>query len=374
MSVVVCSENGAIDAVPKLKAKPSLSVQIFEASPRQDGILLDTNEFRFHLPNVFLRRVAGELASVDIRHYPDVAEMEKIRVSISGYLSVDPDNIFLGVGSTELLDLICRTFGESDHKVVAPVPCFPMYMQYANLNDRKFVPIPLEDDFLLSSKVSEAMLAVPGSKIFYVCSPNNPTGLSIGRSAFDALASDPGTILCLDEAYADYSDSSLVSEAVKRDNVIVTRSLSKIGIAGCRFGYLVASKDLVREVSKGSLPYTINSLTLRIAQIFLEEMPLIKTVIDDVKRERERLSTKLAALPGFRPCRSEGNFILCAAPGDASALARRLIDKHQIWVRAFPPHSRLRNYLRIAVGLPEENDVLLDALRLESPVGLTLTV
>lgn len=373
MSVFVCNENGAISAVSKVKAKPSLSVQIFNAAPRQSGILLDTNEFRFPLPNVFLRRVAEELAFVDIRHYPDSAEVEKLKVSLSVHLNVDPENIFLGVGSTELLDLICRTFGESDHKVVAPVPCFPMYMQYANLNDKKFVPIPLEDDFLLSPKVSEAMLAVPGSKVFYVCSPNNPTGLSIGRSAFDALASDPDTMLCLDEAYADYSDNSFVSEAVKRDNVIVTRSLSKIGIAGCRFGYLVASKDLVQEVSKGSLPYTINSLTLRIAQIFLEEMPLIKTVIDDVKRERVRLCAKLATLPGFEPCPSEGNFILCIAPGDASALARRLVEKHQIWVRAFPPHSRLRNYLRIAVGLPEENDVLLNALRLESRAGLTLT-
>jgi histidinol-phosphate aminotransferase len=373
MSIVACNGNGTLSGVSKIKAKPSLAIQMFNAAPRQSGILLDSNEFRFPLPDAFLRRVADELVSVDIRHYPDFSEAEKVKVSISRYLNVGPENILLGVGSTELLDLICRAFGEGDHKVVAPVPCFPMYMQYANLNDKKFVPIALEDDFLLSPKVSEAMLTVPGSKVFYVCSPNNPTGLSIGRSAFDALASDPDTILCLDEAYAEYSDNSFVSEAVKRDNVIVTRSLSKIGIAGCRFGYLVASKDLVQEVSKGSLPYTINSLTLRIAQIFLEEMPLIKTVIDDVKRERVRLCAKLATLPGFEPCPSEGNFILCIAPGDASALVRRLVEKHQIWVRVFPPHSRLRNYLRIAVGLPEENDALLNALRLESRAGLTLT-
>ena len=100
----------------------------------------------------FLRRVADELISVDIRHYPDFSEVEKVKVSISGYLNVDPENILLGVGSTELLDLICRAFGEGDHKVVAPVPCFPMYMQYAHLNDKKFVPIALEDDFLLSPK------------------------------------------------------------------------------------------------------------------------------------------------------------------------------------------------------------------------------
>jgi histidinol-phosphate aminotransferase len=367
MAEVVFSENGTVEAAPKLKAKQSLSVQIFDASPRQSGILLDTNEFRFPLPRALLERISQEIVSIDIRHYPDAAELDKLKVSLSRYINVDPDNILLGVGSTELLDSVCRTFGEGDHKVVTPVPGFPMYLQYANLNGRMFVPVPLDDNFVLSKDVSDAMLAVAGSKVFYVCSPNNPTGRSIGRSAFEALSSDSGTILCLDEAYADYSNESFVSEAVKRDNVIVTRTLSKIGIAGCRVGYLVASKDLVRELSKGSLPYTLNSITLRIAKMFIEEMALIRNVIDDIKQERERLSTQLAALPGFRPCPSEGNFILCSAPSDASALAGRLIDTHRIWVRAFPPHSRLRNHLRIAVGLPEENDKLVDALRLELP-------
>lgn len=370
MSVLACDEvNSALSAISQIKVKPSLSVPIFSAAPRPNGILLDANEFRFPLPEVFLRRVAKELAHVDLRSYPDLGEAEKVKAALAEYHGVDPENIFLGVGSMELLDVICRAFGGSDDKVVTPVPSFPMYAQYANLNERKFTPVPLEDDFTLSQRVAEAMRAVPGGKAFFVCSPNNPTALSIDRGAFDILTSDREAILCLDEAYAEYSDASFVSEAVKRDNVVVTRSFSKIGIAGCRFGYVVASKDFIREIAKGALPYTVNSLTLRIARLFVEAMPQIRAVIEDVKRERDRLAAQLAALPGFKPGKSEANFILCAAPGDALALARRLGERRQIWVKPFPPHTRLRNHLRIAVGLPAENDALIEALKIESSAG-----
>lgn len=368
MTAILCETNGLTSEPIAMRAKSSLAVPIFAVAPRPDGILLDSNEFRFPLPKRFLKRVADELWPVDLRCYPDFAEVEKIKVALARDLGVEPDNLLLGVGSTELLDLISRAFGERDHRIVTPIPSFPMYAHYANLNDRKFVPVPLDDDLSLSSKVAEALLREPGSKSFYVCSPNNPTGLSIERETFDALASDPRAILCLDEAYAEYSGRSFVTEAATRDNVVVTRSFSKIGLAGCRFGYAVASKNLIRELAKAALPYALNSLTLRIAQIFIEEMPLIRAVVEDVKRERARLSTALANLPGFRPYRSDANFLLCAAPGDAAALARRLIERRKIWVRPFSPQSRLRDCLRIAVGSPEDNDILLDALRQESTI------
>jgi histidinol-phosphate aminotransferase len=368
MSMVAQDEQSLTDFAPGIRARDSLSVPIFNIAPRPDGVLLDSNEFRFPLPERFLARLARELTSVDLRHYPDAACAEKVKIALAEYVGVEPENLLLGVGSSELLDLICRVFGEVDHKLVAVVPSFPMYAQYANLNGREFVPVALESDFSLSWSVAKNMLSVPGSKAFFVCNPNNPTGRSIGRAAFEALASDPRAMLCLDEAYAEYAGNSYVAEAAKRDNVVVTRSLSKIGLAGCRFGYLVASKALVREIAKGALPYTVNSLTLRAVQIFLEEIAGIKSAVEDVKRERTRLLLGLSALPGFRPEPSETNFVLCAAPGDARALAQNLAQKHRIFIRAFAPQARLRNHLRIGVGLREENDALLSALREEARI------
>lgn len=335
---------------------------VFGVAPRSDGILLNSNEARFPLPDAFVKRIQREVSSFDFRHYPDAAESEKLKETLAAHLGLNADNLILGVGSTEALDLVARAYGEAGSKIVVPAPTFPLYGQYAGMNDKDFVKAQLDPDFALSSTVVDAMLAIEGPKLYYVGNPNNPTGLCVEKAAFDALVADTSSLLCLDEAYAEYSSVSYIRDAVARDNVVVTRTFSKIGLAACRFGYLAASRSVVRDISRACLPFRMNSITLRIAQIFLEEFVLFRPLIEMTKRERRRLFEELAAMKGFVPITSEGNFIFCAVPGNASAVADRLQSEHRIFVKAFPPTPRMESYLRITVGAPEENDALLCAL------------
>jgi histidinol-phosphate aminotransferase len=348
---------------PAIRVKNRLPREsIFSATPRSDGILLNSNEPRLPLPEAFVKRVRRELSSVDLRHYPDPAESEKLKEALAAHLGVDAENLLLGVGSTEALDLVARAYGEAGSKIVVPAPTFPLYGQYADMNDKDFVKAPLDADFALSSAVADAMLAIEGPKLYYVGNPNNPTGLCVEKEAFDLLAADTSSLLCLDEAYADYSSTSYIQDAVARDNVVVTRSFSKIGLAACRFGYLAASRSVIRDISRACLPFRVNSITLRIARIFLEEFSLFRPLIDMTKRERSRLFDELAAMKGFAPIPSAGNFIFCAVPGNATSVADRLQNEHRIFVKAFPPTLRMKSYLRITVGSSEENDTLLRAL------------
>lgn len=351
------ADHRAIRVKERLPQEP-----IFGAAPRGDGILLDSNELRFPLPEAFVKRVQREMSSIDLRHYPDAAESEKLKEALAAHLGLEADNLLLGVGSTEALDLVGRAYGEAGSKIVVPAPTFPLYGQYAGMNDKDFVKAPLDADFALSPAVASAMLAIEGPKLYYVGNPNNPTGLCVERAAFDALAADTSSLLCLDEAYADYSSISYIQDAVARDNVVVTRSFSKVGLAACRFGYLAASRSVIRDISRACLPFRVNSITLRIAQVFLEEFAQFRPLIEMAKRERRRLFEELAAMKGFTPIPSEGNFIFCAVAGNASAVADRLQSDHRIFVKAFPPTPRMRSYLRITVGSPEENDALLGAL------------
>lgn len=371
MSVLidVLAQTAPHSATPRPQAKKRLgATPIYGSIPRSDGLCLDANEMRFPLPDEFLARVAREISTIDFRRYPDAMEIDALEAAIAANIGVRAKNILLGVGSTEMLDLVCRAFGGPFEAVVVPTPTFPLYGHFAALNDKGFVTVPLDDAFVLSTEVVDKMTAVDGAKIFYVGNPNNPTGRALDRGVFERLAASTSDLLCLDEAYSAYADVSYATDAIDRHNVIVAQSFSKIGLAGCRLGYLVASEPLIGELERASLPYRVNAMTACVARIFLEEAALFQPLIDQVKRERERLREELARMPGFSPFRSEGNFLFCATPRTGASVAEELRERFRVFVKAFPPTSRIGKHLRITVGTPSENDALLEALASLSPV------
>ena len=309
------------------------------------GIFLDANESPYN--NGYNR-------------YPD-PHQAALKARICALKGLRPENLFLGNGSDEAIDLVFRIFctpGRDNAVVIAP--SYGMYTVAAAINDVAVHSVPLGASFDLDT---EALLGAcdANTRMIFLCSPNNPSGNAFPRQQLlEICARFPGVVV-VDEAYVDFSEKgSLAAEAMARDNLIVLQTLSKArAMAGLRIGMAISSTEVIHLMSQVKYPYNLSRAAMEKA------MALLETPVDgQVKiliRERERLA---AALPRFP-------FIRTVFPSDANFLLVRVADADALYAWLLAQGIIVRNRsrvagwagcLRLTVGLPEENDRLLQAL------------
>lgn len=335
--------------IPQL-VRPNIAALIPYSTARDEyggpiGIFLDANESPFQ--NGYNR-------------YPD-PHQAALKERIGRIKGCPVPNLFLGNGSDEAIDLVYRIFCEPgrDNAVVI-VPSYGMYGVAAAINDVQVRPVRLEDDFSLDT---EKLLSVcdASTKVLFLCSPNNPSGNAFPREQLlDICGRFPG-IVVVDEAYVDFSSrGSLASEAVRRDNLIVLQTLSKArAMAGLRIGMAISSAEIIRLMSMVKYPYNLSQAAMEKA-LSLLEIPIGAEVAVLIE-ERGRLVPALEGFPFVRKVfPSDANFLLVRV-ADADALYAYLLDKGII-VRNRSRVPGCAGCLRITVGLPEENEALLNAL------------
>jgi histidinol-phosphate aminotransferase len=326
-------------------------------SARQDylsGILLDANENAF-----------GSAVTVDglqLNRYPDPSQ-KLLRSRLASLQGVQLENIFAGVGSDEVIDLLIRIFCEPQaDSILILEPTYGVYRVAADINNVTVHSCLLTDDFQIDVGLVKQQIA-KNTKIVFCCSPNNPTGNLLQRTDILDLCATTSAIIVVDEAYFDFSQSeSVVSAVGEFPNLVVLRTLSKAwGMAAIRLGYAVAHPQVISYLMKVKAPYNINILTSVEALKALEHEDHVEKSVSSTIAQRERLVRELTRFPFVQKVYpSDANFLLIRFT-DANGIYRHLAQRGVI-VRDRSKEPKLENCLRISVGTPEQNDVLLTAL------------
>ena len=300
-----------------------------------------------------------------INRYPDPLQRQ-VKARLSQLKGVEPRSIFLGNGSDEAIDLVIRAFCEPKaDNIVTITPSYGMYEVAAETNDVECRKVALDERFDLD--VAALWAAVDAhTKVIYLCSPNNPSGNSLNREAIYQLLRGFEGLVVVDEAYIDFSaQPSFLAEQSQYPNLIVLQTFSKAwGAAAIRLGMAFAAPAIIDVLNKIKYPYNINLLVQNKALELMENEAEMRQEVQTILAERERMAKLLSEAPlGFEVFPSDANFLLVRV-GDADRLYKGLVDRGII-VRNRNRVLKCQGCLRITIGLPAENDLLLRALNEE---------
>jgi histidinol-phosphate aminotransferase len=331
---------------------------------------LDCNELCLPPSEAELARYREALASVPLHRYPDVSGAP-LREALARRWGVSPSQILLGNGSIELVALLLVALGgPAEPTVLFPDPSFPQYEVMAHTHGWRPVAVPLLRDFQLDEERCAAALDREHPPLSLFASPNNPTGNRFDEAALLRLAARSGGAFVVDEAYADFGGSSLISRRDEAPSLLILRSLSKIGLAGLRLGALIGPPELITRLDRVRLPWNVNAASLAIAGAALADPAALEARLAAVVRWRRELAAGLAAVPGVRVYPSDANFVLIRTPDPADQVEQQLLAQGVV-IRNVSRAGLLDRCLRISVGTPEENQRCIAALRaaLGAPEG-----
>ncbi|GMI17726.1 hypothetical protein TrLO_g14830 [Triparma laevis f. longispina] len=321
------------------------------------GLLLDANE------NTLGPSLSTPSSNI-LERYPSPYQIP-LKKKLSKIRSISVENIFVGVGSDEAIDMLYRIFcvpGVSN--VITTPPTYGMYKVCAVTNDVKIKEVPLDSSYNL--RVPEMLRAVDSNtRIIWICSPGNPTSHSISETQIRLIASNFPGIVVVDEAYVDFAvDGSMCKLLKEFDNVVVLQTLSKaFGLAGIRCGFALASEEIIELMNRVKAPYNLNKLSSIIAQDALDNYPSLQEKIKSVIKERERVAKVLDSKDYVvRVQPSDANFLLFQLTSKAKEVYQSMADDFAVVTRYRGTEKHCNECIRVTVGRIEENEEFLKAL------------
>ena len=322
-------------------------------------IKLDGNESPFSLPPEIGEKVLSKLRGIEVNRYPD-PEAAELRKLISGIDNFTPGGILLGNGSDELIGMLIAAFSGGTGRILYPTPTFSMYGISGLALGKELLESELDHNFDLDLDDITALIAKKDPDLIFLASPNNPTGNAYSAERIREIIGLSKGVVVVDEAYSDFSGYTFLPLIKKHENLIILRTLSKVGFAGLRLGILYGRENLVHEINKVRYPYNINSLTQGAAEVVLRNHEFVTENIQLIVRERERVYKTLSGMTGVEAYPSDANFILFKV-GDADSVFKALVG-WDVLIRNFNKPGRLENCMRVTIGTPYENDSFLNAL------------
>lgn len=318
---------------------------------------LDANERSAKLPAAVQQKISNLMKKIDSRRYPDIAAMS-LRSRLAEFCGVKAEQVLVGNGSSELIGMLCAAFGGAGRPIAYPWPSFSMYPIYAAMADSPAAAIPLTNDFKVSVAAVRQALQEIRPKLLILCNPNNPTGGTIPADDLRAILMDADCPVLVDEAYYEYCGATCLSWLQEFPNLLVARTFSKaFGLAAARVGYVIASAELAAVIGKRALPYLVNSFSLAAAEICLEQRDSVLREAARTATRRDTMIDRLGRLPGIEVYPSATNFILLRLES-ADDLFRTFAEQ-KIGVRNLSHAPGLAGCLRITVGTPAENELVL---------------
>jgi histidinol-phosphate aminotransferase len=348
------------DLVSRLVRSEIRALTAYSVAKAEGMVKLDAMENPYALPGAVRVRLDAALARVAVNRYPD-GGADAAKAALRRALRIpDAQGVLLGNGSDELIQIITSALARPGAAMLAPEPSFVMYRMNALYAGMRFVGVPLAGDFGLDLAAMREAIEREQPALVFIAYPNNPTGnLFAARDVEAVLRAAPGLVV-VDEAYYAFAEASFLPRAAEYSNLLVLRTVSKVGMAGIRLGYAVAAPEWIAELNKVRAPYNVNALTQAAVVALLADTGWIAEQAAAIRAERARLEAALARLPGTTVYATQTNFVLVRVP-DADGLFEALVARRILVKNLHGGHPLLVNCLRITVGTPEENDLLFAA-------------
>lgn len=338
-----------------MKEKQSVKeLQPYVVNPVVCSVKLDANEGNKDLFKDLIKDIGDDFY---LNLYPD-DNYTQLKEAIVNYIGCKIENISVGNGSSELLDLCVKTFVDTNELILSLDPTFSMYSIYAKIVNSRYIGAGEGNDFTINVDDIIKSIEENDPKLTIICNPNNPTGTIIKRDDVLRIVKSTDNVVIVDEAYMEFSNESVVDEIENYDNLIVVKTMSKaFSMAGIRTGYLIANEELVKTIEKVRPPYNLNSISALLATKALKQKDKMLSYVENLKVEREKIYEKLIDM-GVKAYKSGANFVFFSSKVDN--LAEKLIE-NDVLIRKFG--GKLDNYYRVTVGSPKENEAFLNAMK-----------
>jgi histidinol-phosphate aminotransferase len=338
------------------------SISAYHVPDSRGLIKLDAMENPYSLPAELREQIAGLASEASLNRYPDPgAAALKAQLREAMHVPEGMD-LLLGNGSDELIQILALAVNRPLAVLLGVEPSFVMFRMVAAFTGIRYVGVPLTPEFALDVQPLQAAVREHQPALTFIAYPNNPSGNLFDAEAIHALIDASPGLVVVDEAYHAFAGRSFLPELARYPNLLVMRTLSKLGLAGLRLGMLIGRAGWLSELDKLRLPYNVNILTQQIAACVLRRPDVLEAQAQAICGARTRLLAGLQSLPGVRAFPSHANFILFRAPR-ADAVFAGLKARGVLIKNLSGSHPSLIDCLRVTVGTAEENERFLSALQ-----------
>ena len=338
-------------------------MRAYSLSPDRAGVKINQNENPWDAPVRIKEETQRRLEARRWSRYPDFAPagLHERLAEFSGWR---PHGIIAGNGSNELIQALLMVTVGPGKRVLISEPTFALYRQISTVLGGEVISVPLTNDLSYDINALQKTICDLQPDVTIVCSPNNPTGCVLGDDHLRAMLTSSSGLVVIDEAYHEFSEHSVVPLLSEYENLVVLRTFSKaMAMAALRVGYLLADPELASEIGKAVLPYNLNAVSQTAAEVAIEMYEdELRPLVRKISAERERLYVEVSRIEGLAPVRSLANFMVVRSSINPKQVFGELI-KRDILIRDVSGYPMLSDYFRLSVGTPEENDLLLNALR-----------
>ena len=294
-----------------------------------------------------------------INRYPD-PNQNILRQKTSKFYKVNQNQIIFGNGSDELILYLLLVLTGKTSTIIHLEPSFSMYKILSSATGNRTIKVDLDKNFQINMRDMLIKIKKYNPDLIFIPTPNNPTGNSFNQEDIKKIIKESKGLVVIDEAYADYSSYSYLPMLKRNSNLLIMKTMSKVGFASLRLGYLIGNSKIISEINKIRLPYNISTLSQLIACDYFDNQKSVKKKIQVIKSERTRLVKFLEDRTNFDVYPTDSNFILIRTTKSKSL--NNFLKTKSIIVRSFNSNKELKNCLRITVGLPKENNKLIRAI------------
>jgi histidinol-phosphate aminotransferase len=339
------------------------ALKAYHVSPAEGLVKLDAMENPYRLPEDLRREMGLRLADVSVNRYPD-PNAPTLKARMRAALRVPPDQaLLLGNGSDEIIQIISLALAKPGAVVLAPEPSFVMYRMSAVAVGLRYVGVALADDFTIDEAATMEAIARHRPALVWIAYPNNPSGNLFSREAILRVIDAAPGLVVVDEAYHAFAGGATFMDDLGHiPNLVLMRTVSKLGLAGLRLGCAIGARAWLDEFEKLRLPYNVNALSAVAGDLLLAHNQTLEEQTRRIVADRSRLEAELDEIPGVTRFPSAANFILVRVADGPSTF--EALKQRGILVRTFHgTHPLLAHSLRLTVGAPDENRRLVEALR-----------
>jgi len=336
------------------------NINAYHVPSAKNMLKMDAMESPFGVPEELKDEFLEYISHSEVNRYPD-ANAKELQATLRSLMDIPKDfGVLLGNGSDELIQLLSLACSSGD-LIMSFEPSFVMYELVSKFAQLNYHGMPLDESFEID--LNSTLLAIKSKKpkLIFIAYPNNPTGNSFDYDVIREIIESTDALVVLDEAYYAYSEKSFLAEIKNFSNLVVLRTISKIGFAGLRLGLLVGSQETIEQLNKLRLPYNINILTQASANFLLKDRQRIVSNAKIIINERRRLYDELSLIQSLTVYPSQANFLLVKA--ENAKLLLESLKVSGILIKGFAISTQLENFVRISVGEAKENNVLLEYIK-----------